>query len=119
MTDLPEADIQAGFLLRIGARPGLRLFRNTVGEGWQGEILKRTKDTVTLLHPRYVTFGLCPDSSDLIGWKDGRFLAVEIKKRTGRVSNGQRNFLDAVIADGGIADVVRDADEGAMWIECL
>jgi hypothetical protein len=108
---MPEADIQAAIQLAIGALPGVRVFRNTVGFGWQGEVVHRTSDRITILWPRPVTFGLAPDSSDLIGWCQGRFLALEVKTDTGRVTPGQQRFIDAVRATGGCAGIVRSVDD--------
>lgn len=113
---MSESDRQARILLEFGARPGLRLFRNTVGEGWQGKKIAQTDDTVTLLRPRYVTFGLCPGSADLIGWYNGRFLAAEIKDARKGARANQSNFLNAVLTAGGIAGVVRDPDDMTLLL---
>lgn len=72
-----------------------------------------------------VVYGLCPGSSDLIGWtphvvreKDmGRkiaiFTAVEMKRSAKKkTSEAQQRFLDAVRRDGGIACV--GYDEGVV-----
>jgi hypothetical protein len=115
---MAEADIQADIQLAIGALPGVRVFRNTVGFGWQGEEIRRlrTPTTITILRPRPVTFGLAPDSSDLIGWCQGRFLALEVKTDTGRVTPGQQRFIDAVRATGGCAGIVRSVDDALRII---
>ncbi len=84
-----------------------RAFRNNVGFGY-------TRDG----NP--VKFGLCPGSSDLIGWTPitieashvGRrfaiFTALEVKTLTGRASVAQRRFLAAVAEAGGISAIVKD-----------
>lgn len=113
---MSEADIQAAIQLAIGALPGVRVFRNTVGLGWQGEIVNRTADRITLLRPRAVTFGLAPDSADLIGWRQGRFLALEVKTAIGRATAGQQRFIDAVRATGGCAGIVRSVDDALRII---
>jgi len=57
---------------------------------------------------RLVRFGLCVGSSDIIGMTpEGKFLAIEVKTRTGRLSDQQRKFIDHVNARGGIAGVAR------------
>lgn len=72
-------------------RLGARLFRNNVG-------LFYSRSGVP------TRCGLCPGSADLIGWTaDGRFLAVEIKTKSGRLSADQKRFLAAVNQNGGIA----------------
>lgn len=61
---------------------------------------------------RLIRYGLCKGSSDIIGVaKDGRFLAVEVKTETGRVSPEQVQFLDAVKRAGGRAGVARSVSD--------
>lgn len=60
---------------------------------------------------RFIRFGW-PGCSDIIGQlRDGRFLAVEVKAERGRLSEGQRIFLDRVAAAGGVAFVARNGEE--------
>lgn len=124
---MSEAATKSAVLLALGARPGLRLFNNPVGQGWQGELLRHAGGTVMLGHARAVRYGLCPGSSDLVGWRShtvtaadvGRALAVftalEIKAPGGQhpVTPEQRAFLDAVTAAGGIAGVARSPEDAA------
>ena len=49
--------------------------------------------------------------SDIIGIWKGRFLAIEVKTQTGRVSEYQQRFIDRVIEEGGIAFVARSVDD--------
>jgi hypothetical protein len=70
-----------------------------------------------------VAYGLCPGSSDLIGWKPvtitadmvGKrvavFVAIEVKTPKGRLSPQQRNFLDIVHASGGISGVAKTTED--------
>ena len=111
-----ESEVQARILLALGARPGTRLFRNTVGEGWQGEVKGKTTDTVTLWRPRYVTFGLAPGSSDLIGWCNGIFTAIEVKEAKGKARENQERFINAVLAAGGIAGIARSPEDAARLL---
>lgn len=61
---------------------------------------------------RPIKFGLCVGSSDIIGiCPDGRFLAVEVKAASGRVSETQSRFIAAVRKAGGRAGVARNIDE--------
>lgn len=125
---MTENEVQARVMLAIGRAPGVRIFRNTVGEGWHGEVVHRDAGTVTLAHPRRVTFGLCPGSSDLIGWRTltvtpemiglriAQFIGPEVKTATGRLRDDQRTFVDAVNAAGGLAGVVRSADDARAFI---
>ncbi len=60
---------------------------------------------------RYVRFGF-PGVSDIIGiLPGGRFLAVECKSSTGKLSLDQDAFLTAVQLSGGVALWVRSAAE--------
>ncbi|WP_287602702.1 VRR-NUC domain-containing protein [Thiothrix sp.] len=60
---------------------------------------------------RYVRYGWV-GCSDIIGMlTDGRFLAIEVKSRTGRLSEEQAAFLDCVNAGGGVGIVARSVDD--------
>jgi hypothetical protein len=78
------------------SKAGHRVFRNNIG-------------TCMTSRGDYLRYGVCnPGGSDLIGWtKDGRFLAVEVKSDTGRVTTEQANFLLAVRKSGGVGILAR------------
>lgn len=91
-------DIQVALVME-----GCKLFRNNVGK------LKDIRD-------QYVEFGLCPGSSDLIGWMpDGRFLAVEVKVKGSRTNPKrlalQIAFQESVRKDGGVAFFAYSVEE--------
>jgi hypothetical protein len=104
-----EKAIQSDIMLRIGGRKDVRLFRNNVGEAKSAD-------------GRYIIYGLCPGSGDLIGWQTvtitpdmvgqrfARFLSVEVKGPRGAIRPDQQNWLEQVQAAGGIAIVARSAD---------
>jgi hypothetical protein len=139
-----ESHIQARIRLAIGAPgTGVTVWRNQVGTGWQGaNPLGRRMATrplraadlpaaraalqpgdVILRHPRLLTAGLCPGSSDLIclqrltitpehvGQTVGRFAAIEVKVPGGEAEPDQRTFIDNVAQAGGVAGVARSVDE--------
>lgn len=101
---------------------GARLFRNNVGIGWAGRLIKHVGGSVTLLSARPLHAGLCIGSSDLVGWMPytiktedvGRtvalFCAVEVKWGGTVVTNEQAAFIMAVKMAGGLAGVVRDTE---------
>ena len=81
------------------ARAGCILFRNNVGQYQYSP-------------GKYIRYGICnPGGSDLIGWYRGRFLAVEVKTHTGKLTDPQRRFLEVVNGHGGIAFVARSVSE--------
>jgi len=98
--------------LSVGA---VRLFRNQVGALKDGD--------------RWVQFGLCKGSSDLIGFKShtitqedvGRtvaiFVAIETKTERGRMREGQQEFIDAVRKHGGLAGVARSVEQAQAILE--
>jgi hypothetical protein len=91
------------------SRRGWRLFRNSVGQIWHND--------------RLIRFGLCPGSSDLIGWRPVKitadmvgktialFTAREVKTSVGRATKEQIGFIRAVNLDGGDGKIVRGPDE--------
>jgi hypothetical protein len=104
-----ERDIQHAIRLALGADPRVVLWRNDVGAG-ERKIGSKT------IHTRY---GLAVGSSDLIGLlaPSGRFLALEVKTETGRVSADQTLFINLVRSKGGFAAVVRSVDDALQAIE--
>lgn len=97
-------------VMLAASRLNWRVFRNNVG------VLKDARGVP-------VRYGLCPGSSDLIGWRTvkitsdmvgsdiAQFVAVEVKTPTGRITEEQARFIAAVQAAGGVALVARsDSD---------
>ena len=119
---MSEASILKAAHLAAGSLPGVRLFRNQVGQGVAGQVVKRQRDLL-LVRGNPVTMGLCVGSSDLVGWRSvvvtpdmvghrlAQFVALEVKTDTGRVSDEQRNFITRVLEAGGVAAVVRSAED--------
>lgn len=120
---MAERDVMAECLKR-GSQLGARLFRQNVGLGWVGRIVKRTADTVTLKDPRPLHAGLMKGSADIIGWLPvvitpdmvGRtvavFVSVETKaEKGGTLRDEQEHWRHVVHKNGGIAGVVRSVDQ--------
>lgn len=107
-----ETPIVRDILLALSAT-GARPFRNNVG-------VAKFKDKAGEL--RYVKYGLCPGSADIIGLVPveitpdmvGKtvavFMAVEVKDEA-RVQSNQSAFLNMVRERGGIAGVARSVAE--------
>jgi len=66
-----------------------------------------------------MAFGLIAGAADLIGlvkpW--GRFLALEVKSKTGRASKEQTQFLALVNRMGGVGRLVRSVEEAMAAVE--
>lgn len=118
-------------LLIACSRGPARLFRNSVGVGWVGKSEKITRATTVTLFPGDVVIrsarplhaGLTDGSGDMIGWvtreitqemvgtRVAVFASAEAKEGTGRLSPGQKNWRDQVLAAGGVAGEVRSTDD--------
>lgn len=123
MSSNREGAVIARILIEA-TRAGWRLFRNSTGQAWAGQVWGRSKDKDTpllvLAAARPVHFGLAVGSSDLIGWRPvtitpdmvgrtiAQFVAVEAKSDGYRtVTEEQGAFLEAVARAGGYAAVAR------------
>ena len=104
-----EHEIQQRIRLACGRGP-VRLWRNNTG-------------ALVDQQGRFVRFGLCKGSSDLIGLRQlrieeqhlglelGVFCALEIKAAGGRPTAEQRQFLEVIRNRGGLAGVARSVEE--------
>ena len=107
------------------SRRGFRLFRNNVGRAWLGHVTEEyfvegkhgREKVIELLGAHMLPYGLAVGSSDRVGWRpvtlpDGQviaqFCAIECKTPAyDRLSEEQRNFLQAVARAGGYAAIAR------------
>jgi hypothetical protein len=118
-----ESTIQNEIQMALGSIPEVRLFRNNVGQGWAGRVTHRDGQTLTLMYPRVLHAGLVKGSGDLIGWQSivvtpdmvGKrlavFLSIEVKDKSGRPSDDQKNWHEQVIMHGGLSCVARSIEE--------
>lgn len=127
---MSEKTIQTEIMLSA-SQTGAVVFRNNVANGLVGQMQRIEKDGPIVLHRgdwivrngRRIQCGLCPGSSDLIGWRSvivthemvGRrvalFLGMEVKTTTGRPTDEQANFIQQVRKAGGLAGIVRSVDD--------
>ena len=104
-----EHEIQQRIRLACSRGP-VRLWRNNTG-------------ALVDQQGRFVRFGLCKGSSDLIGLRSleitselvgqriAQFVALEVKTPQGTISPEQRAFLQLVEQLGGVAAVCRSVNE--------
>jgi hypothetical protein len=100
----PEGRILQSIRLELGTVPRLVLWRNNTG-------------ALVDQNGRLVRFGLAVGSADLVGCLDGRFVALEVKTPTGRVSQEQAQWIECVRRNGGLATVVRSVGDAAAFID--
>ena len=121
-----EMDLQNLIRLDHGMNPDLKLFRNNVGEAWQGEVIARDKQSVTLNNPRRVVYGLAPGTADLIGIRRrlirpddvgtmfGQFVSAETKPGK-RAPQHQIDWRDFVRLMGGMAEILHSRDQATEF----
>ena len=98
----PEGQVLAQILDYLKAR-GVFAFRQNTGAGKLTDGARHTS--------RFVRFGF-PGCADILGClDDGRFLAIECKAPTGRITQEQAAFLDDIRRRGGKAFVARSAED--------
>lgn len=101
-----ETRIQQEILLRLGSKRGVRVFRMNSG---------KARDPRT---GQVVTFGV-PGMADILALVRDRYVWLEVKSATGRQSEPQRRFQQAIESIGGEYHVVRSADQAEEVIGCL
>lgn len=117
-----ETNIVRGFLIHA-SKLGARLWRQNTGHGWIGDATKFTRTQMITVQPGDVLIRKArPFHAGFEGLADiggisqnGRYVAVEAKTETGRVTNEQRAFISMIRSLGGLAGVARnDADVAAI-----
>lgn len=117
-----EADLMRRIQVKLST-VGARVFRNNVGLGWIGKsthieragIINVCPGDVVIRSARPLHAGLIKESGDLIGFdtKTGKFVSCEVKMPGEKPNPGQRAWMDAVNAAGGIA-IWADSEESAL-----
>jgi len=117
-----ESKVMKQIQLGLGQMAHLKLFRNNVGLGWVGKLIRRAAGdrglTVTLDSARPLHAGLCVGSGDLIGWEEivitdamvgktiAQFVSVEVKGQRTKTTEEQIDWAKAVRNAGGKALIV-------------
>ena len=125
---MKEKTVQDRIMMALTVVSGCRMFRNNVGLGWLGQIVRKTPQSVTLKNARPVKFGLFKGSSDLIGWTSkvitqdmvgqrvAVFTSIEVKTAKGVATKEQANWLNQVSGYGGIAVIARDPESAVKLV---
>lgn len=92
--------------IRIALADRCMLFRINVGKAY-------TKDG------RYFDTGVPKGFSDLFGFRksDGKAIFIEVKTPTGRPTDQQKKFLNAMLKAGAVAGVCRSVQDAEKLIE--
>lgn len=123
---MTETDLQRQIQIELSDEH-TRLWRNTVGFGWQGSNFTIREGKLAAGVARPVTFGLGPGSSDLVGphsvlvtpamvgSRIAVFAAIEVKRKAKR-SAEQTRFIEVINELGGLADVARSIEEARQIV---
>lgn len=122
---MTERDIQTAIQLAC-SRDGVRLFRANAGFAWQGRIVEQTPTRLVLAYPRPIKL-MAPGCADLIGWRAvdiagqriAQFASLEVKTKTGRVSDEQAAWQATVRRAGGLAEIVRSAEQARAALDSV
>lgn len=117
---MTESELQRLIMVAV-SKAGHRVFRNNVAEGWIGVStgplrtdmgLRVRAGSVIITNARRLHAGLCVGSHDLIGYSSaGKFLSIECKSRSGKLTDEQRNFMEQIRIAGGIAIEGRSVEQ--------
>ena len=114
----------------IGKNPNFRIFRNNVGMAYQGTKAKGSnRETLILMNPRPIKFGLQKGSSDYIllkrrvitqddvGKTFAQFGALEFKQASGKAEEEQKAFIQTVLKMGGFAGISKSLEDSIAICE--
>jgi len=113
----PETKIQNAIMLAL-SDAGCTVWRVDTAGAWVGRIIHQDGQQVTLTDARMIQAGLCKGGSDIIGIApNGRFIAIEVKTKTGRATQQQTDFIEAVRNAGGISGICRSVADALQLID--
>ncbi len=123
-----ENNIQKRIMLTV-SKLGTKIFRNNVGTAWNGKNYATKDGKRVIENAQLIRFGLCKGSSDLIGYtsktitpdmvgqKVAVFTAIEVKKKGGKQSPEQINFIKRLNDAGGFGGFAYSEAEAAAIIQ--
>lgn len=94
------------------------LFRTNAGDFWQGTVVYSREFRQNVLINLRKVEGLPEGYSDLSGVRttDGKAVFIEVKKKNGRLSKKQDNFIKRMRSYGAVAGVCRSAEDAIILI---
>lgn len=127
---MSEKNIQNLARLALSEHGAGTYFRANVGRGWTGvEAIRLQNGDVLIKQARPLDTGLPKGFPDLFGITEvlitpemvgktiGVFTGLEAKAPKGKVSDAQKNVLEAIIKKGGIAGVFRSPEEAVSIVK--
>jgi len=97
-----EKQIETMILDYLAYMPNARFWKNnTMG------IFDPTRGIMRTLNGRHHAKG----AADILGVINGRFIAIEVKKPKGKISDSQEAFLQSIVDAGGVAFIARSLDD--------
>ena len=123
-----ENNIQKRIMLTV-SKLGTKIFRNNVGTAWNGKSYATKDGKRVIENARCIRFGLCVGSSDLIGYtektitpemvgkKVAIFTAIEVKKKGGKQSPDQKNFIKRLNDAGGLGGFAYSEADAVAIVE--
>lgn len=100
-----ERDIQAEILVAVTSLPGAFFVRQNTGAA------KSAKG-------KLIRFGR-PGQPDIVGCYHGRYVAIEVKTKSGRQSPEQRRYQEIIETVGGVYILARSKDEAVEKLLAL
>ncbi len=125
---MKETNVQRSIMMAV-SKLGTRIFRNNVGTAWNGKNYATKDGKRVIENAQLIRFGLCKGSSDLIGYtsktitpdmigqKVAVFTAIEVKKKGGKQSPEQINFIKRLNDAGGLGGFAYSEAEAAAIIQ--
>ena len=125
---MKETNVQRSIMMAV-SKLGTRIFRNNVGTAWNGKNYATKDGKRVIENAQLIRFGLCKGSSDLIGYtsktitpdmigqKVAVFTAIEVKKKGGKQSPEQINFIKRLNDAGGFGGFAYSEAEAAAIIQ--
>lgn len=114
---MKESSIQSLIMMAL-SQANCIVWRVDTAGAWVGQIAYRERDIITLKNAKMIHAGLCKGGSDIIGIHKptGKFIAIEVKNKNGRITEEQQRFINAIKAANGIAGIARSVEDALQLL---